>query len=330
MRLLSCILMGISSIIGASVFATTPIAIKIIGGNGIVVGFICAALFVFVRSIPEMLMVAALPANGGSYMYLPRLVHPILGTWDAFNELAVGVLNGGTRYEQEWPLARTQWKKLYLRSFNRLRWDREPDEDLPPDGFTHLPPSTSTEVNKLVYRSSRFAQTKEITGPIELHLWASIDAQDANFVCSIFDILPDGSRMPLLRYGALRASHPLKEEESQIGRPVHDNSVSIPVTPGEIREYVIEISPTSMIIPAGHSLELEVASQCPNACHTQSWTNKVGNMNVVPSNTTTSYKIYKDQNHPSYLLLPMVPYTDPQQWVQPFEDDYQIEVDEEA
>ncbi len=92
MKLLSCILMGIGSIIGASVFATTPIAIKIIGGNGIVVGFICAALFVFLRSIPEMLMVAALPANGGSYMYLTRLVHPLLGTWDAFNELAVGVL----------------------------------------------------------------------------------------------------------------------------------------------------------------------------------------------------------------------------------------------
>ena len=54
MNLLSCILMGIGSIIGASVFATTPIAIKIIGGNGIVIGFICAALFVFLRSIPEM------------------------------------------------------------------------------------------------------------------------------------------------------------------------------------------------------------------------------------------------------------------------------------
>lgn len=33
MNLLSCILMGIGSIIGASVFATTPIAIKIIGGE---------------------------------------------------------------------------------------------------------------------------------------------------------------------------------------------------------------------------------------------------------------------------------------------------------
>lgn len=96
MKLLSAILMGVGSIIGASIFATTPIAIKIIGGDGIVVGFLCAAIFVFVRSVPEMLMVAALPANGGSYMYLTRLVHPILGAWDAFNQLAVGVLKIAT------------------------------------------------------------------------------------------------------------------------------------------------------------------------------------------------------------------------------------------
>ena len=239
------------------------------------------------------------------------------------------VLNGATRYENEWPLARTEWKKMYLRSFNRLRWDREPDKDLPPDGFTHLPPSISTEVNKIVYKSSRFPQTQEITGPIELHLWASIDTTDANFVCSLFDVLPDGTRMPLLRYGALRASHPLNKEASKIGRPVHDNSVSIPVTPGEIREYVIEMNPTSMIIPAGHWLELEITSQCPNECHKESWTGKVGNMNVIPSNTTTSYKIYRDNNHPSYLLLPTIPYTDPEQWVQPFESSYEIEVEDE-
>ena len=74
MGLMSCILMGIGSIIGASVFASTPIAIKIVGGHGIVIGFILAALVVFVRSIPEMLLGSSLPATGGSYMYLTRLV----------------------------------------------------------------------------------------------------------------------------------------------------------------------------------------------------------------------------------------------------------------
>ena len=81
-----------------------------------------------------------------------------------------------------------------------------------------------------------------------------------------------------------------------------------------------------MVIPAGHWLELEITSQNPNACHTETWTGKVGNMNVIPRNVTTSYKIYRDNHHPSYLLLPMVPYTPPENWVQPFSDTDEIEV----
>lgn len=96
MNLVSCILMGIGSIIGASVFATTPIAIKIVGGNGIVIGFLLASILVFLRTIPELLLCAALPANGGSYMYLTRLVHPLAGALDAFNQLMVGVLKIAT------------------------------------------------------------------------------------------------------------------------------------------------------------------------------------------------------------------------------------------
>lgn len=52
-------------------------------------------------------------------------------------------------------------------------------------------------------------------------------------------------------------------------------------------------------------------------------------MNVIPSNTTTSYKIHRDNNHPSYLLLPTIPYTDPEQWVQLFESSCEIEVEDE-
>lgn len=94
--LFSCIVMAIGSIIGASIFATTPVAIKIVGGNGVVLGFILAAVVVVLRTIPELIMMAALPANGASYMYLTRLVHPVLGALDAFNQLMVGVMKIAT------------------------------------------------------------------------------------------------------------------------------------------------------------------------------------------------------------------------------------------
>ena len=80
MKLLSCILMGIGSIIGASVFATTPIAIKIIGGNGIVVGFICAALFVFLRSIPAVSYTHLVDSDIGVLLHLlDTFLHLFLG-----------------------------------------------------------------------------------------------------------------------------------------------------------------------------------------------------------------------------------------------------------
>jgi len=96
MSLFSCILMGIGSIIGASIFATTPIAIKILGGNGIVVGFLLAAVFVFLRTWPEMVAISALPANGASYMHLTRLVHPSLGIFNSISNLVLGPIKIAT------------------------------------------------------------------------------------------------------------------------------------------------------------------------------------------------------------------------------------------
>lgn len=51
-------------------------------------------------------------------------------------------------------------------------------------------------------------------------------------------------------------------------------------------------------------------------------------MNVILSNTTTGYKIYRDHNHPSYVLLPLIPSTPAENWVQPFTDMDEIEVED--
>lgn len=96
MTLFSSILMGIGSIVGASIFATTPIAIKIIGGNGIVWGFILASIFVFLKTWPEMVASSALPATGGAYMHLTRLIHPSVGILHSINYLVVGPMKIAT------------------------------------------------------------------------------------------------------------------------------------------------------------------------------------------------------------------------------------------
>ncbi len=84
--------MAIGCIVGAGVFARTPLVIRLVG-NGLVWGFFLAAIFVFLKTIPEVILSSALPANGASYMHLTRLLHPALGTVHAYNQLVLGTMN---------------------------------------------------------------------------------------------------------------------------------------------------------------------------------------------------------------------------------------------
>lgn len=229
----------------------------------------------------------------------------------------INIINAGYRYEQEWPLKRTEWRKLYLRSFGKLRWEPDPEADLPPDSFNHIPPNISNKQDSLSYVTDIFNRPMEFTGPIALYLYASIDAEDANFIVKVWDVLPGGSRLPISRWGALRASHPLVPEESTPWLPVHDNTRSVPVTPGEVREYVVEVNPIGMVIQPGHRLELEIMSTDYNEYQKYSWTGKVGSMGPVPGAKAVNYKLYRDARFQAHLLLPYIPDSPRDNWLRP-------------
>ncbi|MCR8644022.1 CocE/NonD family hydrolase [Paenibacillus sp. N1-5-1-14] len=233
--------------------------------------------------------------------------------------IKLNIIGAGYRYEKEWPLARTEWRKLYLRSFGKLRWEVDPEGQVPPDSLTHLPPNISTEVKTLTYTSDILTRPMEFTGPIELHLFAAIDAEDANFIVKLWDILPGGSRLPVSRWGALRASHKLDTEKSLPGRPVHDHTQSVPVVHGEISEYVIEVNPIGMVFGPGHRIEIEIMSADPFEHQQNSWTGKTGFMGPIPSANTIHYKIYRDADYPSYILMPYIRETPRDQWLQPMD-----------
>lgn len=86
-----CLFMSVGSIIGAGIFSKTPLVIRLVG-NGVVWGFIFAAFFVFLKTIPEVVLTSALPANGAAYMHLTRLVHPIAGIVHAINQVVSGTM----------------------------------------------------------------------------------------------------------------------------------------------------------------------------------------------------------------------------------------------
>ncbi|GAB1431442.1 CocE/NonD family hydrolase [Spirochaetota bacterium] len=231
----------------------------------------------------------------------------------------MNILGRGYRYEHEYPLKRTEWKKLFLRTFGQMRWEVDPEANLPPDSFTHRPPNITTKVESLVYRTDRFAKSMEFTGPIELHLFASIDAEDANFVVKVWQITQGGTRMPLSRAGYLKASHQLDKKNSKLGIPAHDHSKRVPVKAGEIREYVIEVNPIGMVFDPGTCLELEIKAMDPFEHQDGTWTGKVGNMGPLPSANTINYKIYRDKEYQSYLLMPHIPSTPGENWLQGYD-----------
>lgn len=233
--------------------------------------------------------------------------------------MKLNILGRGYRYEHEYPLARTQFKKLYLHTFEQLRWEEDPEGSLPPDALVHRPATITNKVERLCYRTDRFSRPTEFTGPIELRLFASIDAENANFIVKLWQITAGGTRMPVCRTGSLKACYALDKEKSLPGRPVHDYTKRIPVTPGEINEYVIEINPIGMVFDPGTCLELEIKAMDNFEEQQGAWQGKMGHLGPIPSANTICYKIYRDKDYPSHILLPFIPSTPPENWLQPIE-----------
>jgi len=213
------------------------------------------------------------------------------------------------RYENEWPLARTNWTKFYLRSRHRLLPEPEQFDaaSVPPDGFYQPPLSVTNRVLSVSYATPPFEEDVEVTGPIALYLHAVIDTEDTNWIIRMFDVDPQNRKVALTS-GWLKASHrEVDEAKSKPWAPYHPHVRSFPVTPGEMVEYPIKIHALSNVFRRGHSMELEIRNNedpfdpllgilPPDAFH----------LNTMRA---TVHKIYRDRDHASYLLLPVIPRT---------------------
>lgn len=164
------------------------------------------------------------------------------------------------RYENEWPLARTQWTRLQLNPVNRsLQPNQVQDSQLLSyesmgEGVTFLTPP--------------FEQETEITGPSSLRLNVSSSTSDTDIfaVLRLFD--PQGNEVVFqgaldphspLAHGWLRASHrKLDEQKSLPYRPYHTHDEHQALQPGQVVALDIEIWPTCIVIPVGYRLGLSI------------------------------------------------------------------------
>ncbi len=183
--------------------------------------------------------------------------------WDKQPKVLLNIRHPGEKFvqraENEWPLARTQWTKLYLHP------DRELDLAPPTDDATL---TYQTQSDGVSFSTEPMAEDLEITGPVAAKLFVSTDTTDADLflVLRVFDSVGDevvfvGSNDPRVPVGLgwLRASHrKLDPKQSLPYRPWHSHDEIQPLKPGEPVELDIEIWPTSIVVPKGYRLALSV------------------------------------------------------------------------
>ena len=226
------------------------------------------------------------------------------------------------RDEWEWPLSRTQWTPLYLKSggsANRasgdggLSWDQptsgevdrfryDPADPVPSKGGTFLnlgiPPGMfeQSEIESrpdvLVYTSKPLEAQLEVTGPVSMKLWAATSAVDTDFTGKLLDVDADGNSYNIC---------------DGVTRLRHRKDAPGPVTPNEVQQLEIELSPTSYVFKAGHRIRLQVSSSNfplfdPNPNTGKSLFTDTGNEMVVAEQT-----VFHDADRPSHILLPIIP-----------------------
>jgi hypothetical protein len=233
------------------------------------------------------------------------------------------------RYEKEWPLKATQWTKFYLREGEKLSTEN-PNTKEKPQVFTSDPWANPSQgfrsadvlakadpVPKAIYETGPLAENVEVTGPIALYWYASIESEgvrarnwkaskievlkpltnDTDWYLKVKDIDVDGAERCVAE-GWLKASHyELDEKKSKPYAPYHPHTRSLPIEPGQVILYASDLRMTSNVFLIGHKIRLEIFAQDQVQAL---WYH-------LPHMAKVKHTIYSSGNRPSYLLLPMIP-----------------------
>lgn len=163
----------------------------------------------------------------------------------------------------------------------------------------HQPaPYLDPKVYCLNYNTGPLDRDLEVTGPIALNLFASIDIDDTNWFADLVDVDPEGNRQ-LISSGGLKAKHrAVDEARSKPYYPIHPWAEPVPVPPGEILEYNMAMMPASCVFQKGHSMELIIRNQDDLMSRLAGW-----GVYHLPFMRTVTHEIYFGRSH---LLLPVI------------------------
>jgi putative CocE/NonD family hydrolase len=216
------------------------------------------------------------------------------------------------RDEQEFPLKRTRYTNYYL-SKGMLTTEKpasqrpqsfvyDPENPLPTIGGRlccgGLPPGPADQSpnesrsDVLVFSTEPLQQDVEATGWVTAKLFASTSAADTDLTAMLTDVDPRGySRF--LTDGIVRARYRSSTTKAES------------VEPGRVYEYTLDLWATGNVFKAGHRIRLAISSSNFPRFNRNLNTGE-RTMGGVRSVKATQ-QIYHDPEHPSALILPVIP-----------------------
>ncbi|HEX9067168.1 MAG TPA: CocE/NonD family hydrolase [Ktedonobacterales bacterium] len=225
------------------------------------------------------------------------------------------------RDEHEWPLARTEWLRFYLRSegsANSRYGDGWLSVELPfgdhlPSGYTYDPArpvpfiteATSSQIggpddyaavqrrdDVLVYVTEALGQPLEVTGPVTVELYVSSSAPDTDFTAMLFDVHPSGFAQRLCDGMVRMRFRDGFEEPSLIERE-------------KVYKITIECWNTSHVFQHRHAIGVQIASSAfPKFDRNLNTGEELG---TTTGMLAAEQQVFADEEHPSCVILPLIP-----------------------
>lgn len=229
------------------------------------------------------------------------------------------------RYENEYPLKRTQWTRFYLNANSKKLTKEAPNlsSQLTYEGDKNceskywttpfmLKAFNKAEANskRILFETAPFEKETEILGPIKLRLWASSSTDDMDIFVSLRNIDQNGNEV--VNSGALTENFPISqgwlraslrkidEKLSTEYKPYYTFDEVEKLIPGKIYPLDIEIWDSAIVLAKEHRLLLEIGSQNQSGCAliTQTGDDRIWDADVT---------IYTGGEFESHLLLPIIP-----------------------
>jgi predicted acyl esterase len=162
---------------------------------------------------------------------------------------------------------------------------------------TDYPDLAANDRKALTYTTAPLPAAVEVTGHPVAHVWISADAPDVDVHAVLSEVSPTG-RVEYVTEGRLRASHRALESApyDRFGLPYHRSFQAdvAPLGTGPA-ELVFDLHPTSKMFRAGHRIRVSLTGA------------DQGNFETLVTATPPRLTVHRSAEHPSRIVLPIVP-----------------------